>query len=122
MTEPDLRISPALRNKVLGKFFLAVFLSILAGIAMRASTGSDQAKATALTLEAYTADYESYRAGLLATEQWPTWGWILLCFLFVGALILAYEAIGAAFAWMVGRAWAGVPAATDLNDPTDRTA
>jgi hypothetical protein len=40
---------------------------------------------------------------------------------FVGALILAYEAIGAAFTWMVGRAWAGVPASTDLDESTDRT-
>lgn len=115
MSESDLRIAPALRNKVLGKFFLTVALSILAGFAMRASLAADYAKGTSLTLEAYTADYESYRAALTGTLQWPTWGWIILCFFLVGGAILTYEALGAAFSWLVARAWASERGGSDLD-------
>ena len=109
MSEPDLRIPPSLRNKVLGKLFLVVLLSIGLGFAMTSSFAADYELGSALTLEEYTANYDEYRAGLIGTEQWPAWGWIMICFLLLGGVVLAYEAAGSGIAWLVGRAWLAAP-------------
>ena len=104
MTEPSFQIAWSLRNRIVG-LLLVVVLSVLAGLAYAASFAADYAKGQALTLEAYTADFDAYRAGLLDTTVLPAWGWIMICVAMLGALVIAYELAGWAFAWVVWKAW-----------------
>ena len=108
MSEFEFRVSPKLRNRLVGKLILVTLLSALAGSALAGDFASDLAKGNALTLELYTADYDAYRAGLLETTQWPTWGLAMLCFFMLGLVLVAYEVLGAAFGWAVARLWASL--------------
>ena len=106
MSEIALRLSPRLRNRLLGKLILITVLSALAGYALAAEFASDLAKGNALTLELYTADYDAYRAGLLESTQWPTWGLAMLSFFMLGCVVVVYEVLGAGFGWAMGKLWA----------------
>jgi hypothetical protein len=118
MSELDFRISPRLRNRLLGKLILVTVLSALMGYAFAVDYASDLAKGNALTLELYTADFDAYRAGLLDAVQWPMWGLAMLSFFMLGCVVLAYEVLGAAFGWGMGKLWASGEAKAGPETPT----
>lgn len=105
MSEPSIRIAWKLRNRIVGKALLVVVLSVLAGLGFAATFADDYAKGQALTLEAYTADFDAYRAGLLDTTIWPAWGWMMMSVLMLGGAVVIYELAGWLFGWLVGKAW-----------------
>ena len=118
MSEIALRLSPRLRNRLLGKLILITILSALAGYALAAEFASDLAKGNALTLELYTADYDGYRAELLEAVQWPVWGLAMLCFFMLGCVVVAYEVLGAAFGWAVARLWGSREVEAETGTPS----
>ena len=105
MSDLTFRISPALRNRIIGKMLLVALLSALMGYAFAAEFAADHARGAALTLKQYTADFDAYRAELMEAGQWSGWGWTMLSFMMLGSAILTYELLATAFAWAVGKGW-----------------
>jgi hypothetical protein len=90
------RIAP--RHHVAAKLILVLALGALTGVAYRRSVVADYQKYQALTLEDYTANFESYRASLYQ-PQYPWWGYAGIVAVGFLALFGTYELLALGGAW-----------------------
>jgi hypothetical protein len=92
------QLSRDARNTLIGKAACLLVFGVIAGYYLHLSILADNARAAALTLQAYTAEYEQYKAGLMQDEL-PLWGSIALTLVMLGGFFTLYEALG----WACGR-------------------
>lgn len=92
------QVSREARNTLIGKAVCLLVFGVIAGYSYHVSVLADNARAAALTLQEYTADFEEYKAGLVQ-EEWPLWGHVTLLLVMLGGFFGVYEALG----WVCGR-------------------
>lgn len=117
--QPLFRIGPAVypRHLLVGKFFAMILLGALIGHLMGKSLAADAARGEALTRDAYVANFDTYKADLIAEKE-PMAGMMVAGVLFVIGTLVTYEAAAVFISW--GVAWlspgAG-PAAPEAAEP-----
>ena len=83
-----------------GKLILLLLVTVVAGRTYHQGLLADNEKFHTITLEEYTADFETYRAHLQG-DGWPLWANIVLVGIFVVGLFGLYELLGHASGWLL---------------------
>jgi hypothetical protein len=100
--DSSIRSQGSARNTFYGKCLLVAIAACLIGRWVSADMAADYAKGQALTLEAYTAGYEAYRAGLMdSTISLPVG--ILVAGIMITGLFAVYEVLGALLGTLISR-------------------
>jgi hypothetical protein len=106
-------------QRLIGKILVALAIGVAIGYAVGRSIEADYRRGEHLTLEAYTTDYERYRAELMegpvSTPAYVIFG--------VGLTLVVfglYEGLGWGAGWAIGRVAGRREASTALPPPPSR--
>jgi hypothetical protein len=96
------RFSKRGRNVFIGKCFVVLLASYFGGLAMTATDRKHVERASTLTLQQYTSEFDQYKADLVKDVQPLAVNALgLLIVLVVGFVV--YEGFGIAFGWLLTR-------------------
>jgi hypothetical protein len=98
MNELSIRVPAHTSRVILSKAIVILLSGVAFGYAIIKDSARDFARGTALTKEAYLADFEHYRAALLAKEPNVAL-YLVVAVGMVGMLFGLYEALSRLVAW-----------------------
>ena len=101
-SRPLFSAGPGILSKHLlaAKFFVVAVMGLIVGYALTSSFAEDVARAEAMTLEEYVAEFDDYKADLRSSEM-PTAGAVAVGLIMIIGFFSIYEALSIALAWAI---------------------